>query len=110
MMRRDLLQKQGETIFRHRGYMPVFIIPIMLFVLQDSEWIELRFGDMVDDVYDWLCLGVSMAGIAFRVATVGFLPRRTSGRNKRKGQVADELNTTGMYSIVRHPQIGRAHV
>ncbi len=103
MMIRDIIQKQGEVIFRYRGYIPLFILPVMLFVLQDSEWIELQFGDLVDDVYDWACFGISMAGIVLRVATVGFLPRRTSGRNTRKGQVADELNTTGMYSIVRHP-------
>ena len=34
--------------------------------------------------------------------TVGYVPRGTSGRNTRK-QVAEVLNTTGMYSVVRHP-------
>jgi hypothetical protein len=33
---------------------------------------------------------------------VGYAPRGTSGRNTRE-QLADVLNTTGMYSIVRHP-------
>lgn len=33
----------------------------------------------------------------------GFVPRRTSGRNTKKGQVADSLNTKGVYSIVRNP-------
>ena len=52
--------------------------------------------------YEWLCLAVSMAGFAARVYTVGHTPARTSGRNT-KTQVADRLNTTGAYSIVRHP-------
>src|SRR5690606_25761265 len=30
-------------------------------------------------------------------------PKNTSGRNTHEGQVADTLNTTGIYSIVRHP-------
>jgi len=33
---------------------------------------------------------------------VGHVPKGTSGRNTRQ-QEASELNTTGMYSIVRHP-------
>jgi hypothetical protein len=37
-----------------------------------------------------------------RVMTVGYVPRGTSGRNTKK-QVAEVLNTTGMYSMVRHP-------
>jgi protein-S-isoprenylcysteine O-methyltransferase Ste14 len=32
----------------------------------------------------------------------GYVPRGTSGRNTR-WQVAETLNTTGMYSIVRNP-------
>lgn len=35
--------------------------------------------------------------------TVGYTPKKTSGRNTKKGQVADYLNTKGMYSIVRNP-------
>lgn len=34
---------------------------------------------------------------------MGFAPRNTSGRNTSTGQIADELNTTGFYSLVRHP-------
>jgi hypothetical protein len=37
-----------------------------------------------------------------RVLTIGSVPERTSGRNTHR-QVAERLNTTGMYSIVRHP-------
>jgi protein-S-isoprenylcysteine O-methyltransferase Ste14 len=34
--------------------------------------------------------------------TVGYVPAQTSGRNTTE-KVASQLNTTGMYSIVRHP-------
>ena len=43
-----------------------------------------------------------MAGLALRVVTVGTAPRGTSGRNTRR-QKAEVLNTTGPYSVVRHP-------
>lgn len=103
MLLRDIVTKQGDILFRYRGYAPLFLVPAWLLALQNSEWIELRFGDLVDDMYDWFCFGISMAGVAMRVATIGSVPRRTSGRNTDKGQVADELNTTGLYSVVRNP-------
>jgi len=49
-----------------------------------------------------LCLLVSLAGLAIRIYTVGFTPANTSGRNTEE-QVADTLNTKGIYSTVRHP-------
>ena len=52
---------------------------------------------------EMIFLGVSVLGEIIRIVTVGFAPRNTSGRNTAAGQVADELNTTGIYSIVRHP-------
>ena len=45
---------------------------------------------------------LSTLGLALRAAVVGRTPHRTSGRNTLE-QVADSLNTTGMYSLVRHP-------
>jgi hypothetical protein len=47
-------------------------------------------------------LGIALAGFALRVATVGFVPKGTSGRGTRRLK-AHELNTTGIYSVVRHP-------
>ncbi|HVP79408.1 MAG TPA: isoprenylcysteine carboxylmethyltransferase family protein [Thermodesulfobacteriota bacterium] len=41
-------------------------------------------------------------GLSVRSLTVGCVPRGTSGRGTKKRR-ADFLNTTGMYSIVRHP-------
>jgi len=56
--------------------------------------------DMRDEL---IFLGVSLFGEIIRIFTVGFAPRNTSGRNTEIGQLADELNTTGIYSIIRHP-------
>jgi protein-S-isoprenylcysteine O-methyltransferase Ste14 len=100
---RDRLLEQGAWLFRLRSSLPVLLAPLALLALRDSQWIETRYGDAIDDAFDWLCLGVSAVGLALRTLAAGSAPRRTSGRNTRKGQVADELNTTGLYSIVRHP-------
>jgi steroid 5-alpha reductase family enzyme len=45
---------------------------------------------------------LALIGLGLRAATVGFVPRDTSGRNTG-GQQAGSLNTNGFYSIVRHP-------
>jgi len=56
--------------------------------------------DMRDEL---IFLGVSLFGQIIRILTVGFAPRNTSGRNTVNGQLADELNVTGIYSLLRHP-------
>ena len=52
--------------------------------------------------WDGFCLAVALLGEGIRCFTVGYVPRGTSGRNT-KGQVAETLNTTGMYAVVRNP-------
>ena len=56
--------------------------------------------DMRDEL---IFLGVSLFGQVIRILTVGFAPKNTSGRNTVNGQLADELNVTGIYSLLRHP-------
>ena len=55
-----------------------------------------------DELWNVLCVLVSLSGLAVRVLTVGHVSGGTSGRNTRH-QVASDLNTTGLYSVVRHP-------
>jgi protein-S-isoprenylcysteine O-methyltransferase Ste14 len=57
---------------------------------------------LLDELWEVACLLVSASGVAVRALTVGFAASHTSGRNTEE-QVADSLNTTGMYSIVRNP-------
>lgn len=45
---------------------------------------------------------ISFFGMMIRCLTIGHTPAGTSGRNTEK-QVAVSLNTTGIYSVVRHP-------
>lgn len=50
----------------------------------------------------YVSAAVAFLGLAIRWVTVAFVPPGTSGRNTA-GQRADQLNTTGMYSVVRNP-------
>lgn len=49
-----------------------------------------------------LCLAVGFVGVGVRALTIGYIPGGTSGRNRGR-QVAETLNTRGVYSVVRHP-------
>jgi len=100
MALREEFEKTGHWLFRWRSYLPLIVIGISLIALRTFKY---PFGsEKLDDLWEILCLMVSLAGLTIRILTVGFVPKGTSGRNT-KSQVAEELNTTGMYSVVRNP-------
>ncbi|MBX7163507.1 MAG: isoprenylcysteine carboxylmethyltransferase family protein [Saprospiraceae bacterium] len=91
---------QGNILFRYRSYIPIIILVAALVLY----YFQLHNGlDNFHGYYPWLCLGVSLLGLIIRVYTVGHTPKNTSGRNTGEGQLADTLNQTGIYSLVRHP-------
>ncbi|NOZ25886.1 MAG: DUF1295 domain-containing protein [Nitrospirae bacterium] len=96
------LKRHGDFLFRHRSYIPVLFLPVLLLALKNSEYIEQYFGDTIEDIWELCCIGISFAGLLVRGITVGYVPEGTSGRNTKQ-QKASCLNTTGMYSLVRHP-------
>ncbi len=85
-----------------RSYLPLILFPILLIALKETEYIETLFGDFADDLWELFCIVVSFGGLFIRGITIGYTPRGTSGRNTKK-QIADRLNTTGIYSVVRNP-------
>jgi protein-S-isoprenylcysteine O-methyltransferase Ste14 len=101
MALRENLEKQGTWLFRYRSYLPLFVVPLFLIALQ-PEYLQRVYGDLVDDLYESLCIVISFSGLAIRCLTIGYVPKGTSGRITKK-QKAEILNMTGMYSIVRHP-------
>ena len=89
----------GNWLFSKRSYVPVILYPAAtLVLLLDKQSII----DKLDISWSIACLSVSMLGLLIRILVIGFTPKGTSGRNT-KGQVADSLNTKGIYSLVRHP-------
>jgi protein-S-isoprenylcysteine O-methyltransferase Ste14 len=96
------LEKQGRWLFRWRSYLPLLVLPVVFLALRDSEYLERAVGEMADDLWKGFCVALSFMGLIIRCITVGYAPRGTSGRNTKR-QKAEILNTTGTYSIVRHP-------
>lgn len=100
MFLRAEFEKSGSWLFRHRSYLALAGFPIMAFSLKSFTYIGQ--SEQINERWQIICFLISMLGLAVRVVTIGFVPRRTSGRNTQR-QVAETLNTTGMYSIVRNP-------
>jgi len=92
-------ENSGNWLFKRRSWLPVFMVVAGIFIMYLGNRQAILF-DMRDES---LFLGVSLFGQAIRVYTVGFTPKNTSGRNTINGQLADELNVTGIYSVIRHP-------
>jgi len=95
-----LLLNQGNFLFRYRSYLPLIIIILALFVfISQNKNITKNDYNLVILV----SLLMSLFGLGIRILTIGFAAKKTSGRNTKAGQVAAALNTSGLYSIFRHP-------
>lgn len=102
MALQETFEKQGNFLFRYRSFLPLLILAAGIAVF----YIDLQQGALPDDGAYFnlqvISLIVSFFGLAIRIIAVGHTPANTSGRNTKE-QLADEVNTSGIYSTVRHP-------
>lgn len=93
-------EKSGNFLFRWRGQFPLVLVLFAIPVIYTTNI------DAIPSVFKafFTIVGISLsvAGFLVRVITIGTTPKGTSGRNTT-GQVAEVLNTAGIYSVVRHP-------
>ncbi|MCA9735275.1 MAG: DUF1295 domain-containing protein [Deferribacteres bacterium] len=99
MILKEHFETIGQKLFRYRSYLPLLFILFILFAVDDMQ--RLHFSTL-NHLVEWLSLAFIVAGLLVRIITVGQAAKGTSGRNT-KNQVAKALNTTGFYSVVRHP-------
>jgi len=102
MALREELEKQGNWLFRWRSYLPLLIVPLFFIALYSSASVTLEDSEPARKYWEVFCFVLSVLGFAIRCTTVAFVPSGTSGRNTKE-QIASVLNTTGIYSVVRHP-------
>ena len=93
-------EKSGTTLFRYRGQIPMllFLVAVPVIYYTDYSRFDSDFIISVKVISVLVCA----IGLAIRIYTIGTADAFTSGRN-REEQVAESLNTTGIYSVVRHP-------
>lgn len=92
--------KTGNWLFKGRSYFPLALYA-MASVVIGLGWDE--HLAVFDETTAWICIAISLLGLLIRAIAIGYVPRGTSGRNTKEGQVAEVLNSTGIYSTVRHP-------
>jgi protein-S-isoprenylcysteine O-methyltransferase Ste14 len=102
-------QKSGNFLFKYRGQVPLllFVIGIPYLLLNNTRLYNLlsqqhSCSRLFILIITLVAVLVSLTGFLIRIYTIGTTPRGTSGRNRDK-QVAEQLNCTGIYSVVRHP-------
>ncbi len=100
MALREEFEKSGNWLFRHRSNLPLLMIGIIVLCMRKFHY--LGNNDILDNLWEGFCFFVSFLGLGIRILTIGHTPQGTSGRNTRE-QIAETLNTSGMYSVVRHP-------
>ena len=96
MSLKESFEKSGNWLFRYRSYIPV------IFLLTAFPVIAITPVPVFSESLTCLSVILSLMGVGVRAYTIGTTPRGTSGRNTSK-QVAETLNTSGIYSLVRHP-------
>ena len=94
------LNSQGNKLFKYRSNLPV---PFAILGLLIYIYHIIIIGKEIHSLtFEIVCLFVGLLGQVIRAITIGYTPKGTSGRNTH-AQVADELNTKGMYSLTRNP-------
>ncbi|HBW87227.1 MAG TPA: lipid A phosphate methyltransferase, partial [Crocinitomicaceae bacterium] len=99
MLLHKRLIHQGTVFFRYRGQLPIIVILFSVFLIvffPINLTKEFRYG-----FYALSSLFV-ISGHIIRASTVGNRHKHTSGRN-RSHHYAENLNTTGWYSVTRNP-------
>ncbi len=102
MALKETYEKQGAFLFRWRSYLPLLAAPLVVAALLDPQYTHRTFSGFAGGLWETLCILVSFAGLLVRCLVAGYVPRGTSGRNTQT-QVAESLNTQGLYSLVRNP-------
>ncbi|MDG1842379.1 MAG: isoprenylcysteine carboxylmethyltransferase family protein [Crocinitomicaceae bacterium] len=91
-------KKIGNLLFKYRGQFPLFIVLISIPFVYNERKIE--SSSLLFEIFFSLLL--VFLGHAIRSLVVGHRNLHSSGKN-RDQQVAEKLNTTGIYSMLRHP-------
>ncbi|MBL8812691.1 MAG: DUF1295 domain-containing protein [Planctomycetaceae bacterium] len=94
------LPQTGFWLFRWRSFLPITMVVLGCLAIVPLP--NSGHDSVLAQVLESIGLCVSVLGLLLRCTIIGHTPAGTSGRNTER-QVAVSLNTTGIYSVVRHP-------
>ena len=96
------LEVSGNFLFKNRGHIPLIVFLLIVPVSFFTPYKIYSSYNGLDATILLSALSLISFGHLIRARTVGKRTIQTSGRN-RSHQVAQVLNKTGWYSLVRHP-------
>ncbi|MCF8304457.1 MAG: isoprenylcysteine carboxylmethyltransferase family protein [Bacteroidales bacterium] len=96
----EQFEKSGNKLFRYRGYIPLILYAVAVPMIYYTDYSGIPQIEKV--IINSISYLVTALGFFTRAWAIGTTPKGTSGRNTRQ-QVAEALNRTGIYSMVRHP-------
>ncbi|MCF8364682.1 MAG: isoprenylcysteine carboxylmethyltransferase family protein [Bacteroidales bacterium] len=94
-------ESSGNFLFKNRSFIPVILFVLAVPVVYLTNYAFANY--ILQTGITIFAILLSLAGLIVRAITIGTTPAGTSGRNTKEGQVAEELNTGGIYSVIRHP-------
>ena len=97
----DKMIQMGHFSFKYRGQIPLIIFILAIPIINSSNQMIIMSEKSLLIIKS-IGVFVSFIGLLIRYFTVGTTPLNTSGKN-RNHQIADELNTRGIYSMMRNP-------
>lgn len=97
------LEKNGNLLFKYRGQIPVVLFLLAIPAIYFNDSTEILKNEALYYSLTGVAIAMSLAGQVVRAIAIGTSNKNTSGRNTKEGQVAEALNTNGIYSTVRHP-------
>ena len=95
-------EKNGNTLFKYRGQIPLFLFLLSIPSVYFTDYQFIKDNPSADLFLLITCVVLSFSGQVIRAIAIGTANKYTSGRNTKE-QVAEALNTKGIYSTVRHP-------
>ena len=95
-------EKNGNILFKYRGQIPVILFLMSIPTVYFTDYKLFNSNHTLDLILFITCILFSFSGQVIRAIAIGTSSKHTSGRNTKE-QVADALNTKGIYSTVRHP-------
>jgi len=97
---REEMIRQGNFLFKYRSFLPVLILLVGISLYANYV---LSHSLNSNQIWELFSFAVCLLGLTIRMYCIGHAHDNTSGRNTKKGQIADDINQTGMYSTCRHP-------
>ncbi len=96
------LEKNGNFLFKYRGQFPIVLFLSAIPVIYFTDYELFDKNPTLKIILTSFAIFISFFGQYIRAVAIGTSNKETSGRNTQE-QVAEALNTKGIYSTLRHP-------